>query len=400
MILRVPDYFDEFECIAGRCRHSCCAGWEVEIDEKTFDYYKAVPGAFGDRLRQNMSEGEEDSFILINNRCPFLNEKNLCDIYTELGEDTLCETCTDYPRVTFTYGNIMERCLGLSCEEACRLIFAEEKPFRIVEREIPDEPVPEQETQYADDTDEPEVDEDEEDVDTREDWEYIREARDYALALLQNREKPLGARLEEYLVFADRVQECLNWEEPWKIEAVIAEMKTEQKLPEYESDFALNQLEAMRERAGFYEPMEILDEEWPGTLAHLIETLAGEDKTEADYIGLHNEFAEFYHDRYYEWEQILCYFTYRHFMRAVYDYRFLSQAKLAVTSFLMIRDMDVVRYLDNGHRYSVEDRVDVARIYAREMEHSEENLENLAEDFDFEEIFSLEQMREQVRAIR
>ena len=185
-----------------------------------------------------------------------------------------------------------------------------------------------------------------------------------------------------------------------KIEAVIAEMKTEQKLPEYESDFALNQLEAMRERAGFYEPMEILDEEWPGTLAHLLETLAGEDKTEADYVGLHNEFAEFYHDRYYEWEQILCYFTYRHFMRAVYDYRFLSQAKLAVTSFLMIRDMDVVRYLDNGHRYSVEDRVDVARIYAREMEHSEENLENLAEDFDFEEIFSLEQMREQVRAIR
>ena len=64
-----------------------------------------------------------------------------------------------------------------------------------MEREIPDEPVPEQETQYADDTDEPEVDEDEEDVDTREDWEYIREARDYALALLQNREKPLGARL-------------------------------------------------------------------------------------------------------------------------------------------------------------------------------------------------------------
>ena len=62
--------------------------------------------------------------------------------------------------MTFTYGNIMERCLGLSCEEACRLIFAEEKPFRIVEREIPDEPVPEQETQYADDTDEPEVDED------------------------------------------------------------------------------------------------------------------------------------------------------------------------------------------------------------------------------------------------
>ncbi len=399
MILRVPDYFDEFHCIAGRCRHSCCAGWEVEIDEKTFDYYKSVPGAFGERLRKNMTEGDEDGFILVNNRCPFLNEQNLCDIYTELGEATLCETCTDYPRVTFTYGNIMERCLGLSCEEACRLIFAEEKPFRIVEREIPDEDVSDIEHPLGwEDADDAWSETDEE-TDEKEDWEYIRAARDHALMILQNRKKTLGERLEEYLVFADRVQECLNWEETWKIEAVIAEMQEEKALPEYEPDFKLNQLDAMRERAEFYEPMEILDEEWPGALAHLVETLAAEGKTEADYIGLHNEFAEFYRERYFEWEQILCYFTYRHFMRAVYDYRFFSQAKLAVTSFLMIRDMDVVRYLDNGHQYSLEDRVDVARIYAREMEHSEENLENLAEDFDFEEIFSLERMREQVRWI-
>lgn len=112
MILRVPDYFDEFECIAGRCRHSCCAGWEVEIDEKPLITTRRVRSVRRPPAA-DMSEGEEDSFILINNRCPFLNEKNLCDIYTELGEDTLCETCTDYPRVTFTYGNIMERCLGL-----------------------------------------------------------------------------------------------------------------------------------------------------------------------------------------------------------------------------------------------------------------------------------------------
>ena len=234
----------------------------------------------------------------------------------------------------------------------------------------------------------------------KEDWEYIRQARDYALSLLQDRKIPLGERLEKYLVFAGSVQECLNWEEAWKIETVIAEMKEQEILPHSEPDFKLDQLEAMRERAEFYEPMEILDEEWPGALAHVKEVLAAEGKTEADYIGLHNEFAEFYRDRFYEWEQILCYFTYRHFMRAVYDYRFFSQAKLAVTSFLMIRDMDVVRYLDNGRRFSREDRVDVARIYSREMEHSEENLENLAEDFDFEEVFSLERLREQVRWIR
>lgn len=397
MILRIPDYFDKFHCIADRCHHSCCAGWEVEIDEKTFEYYKTVPGAFGERLKQNMSEGDEDSFILVNNRCPFLNERNLCDIYTELGEDTLCETCTDYPRVTFTYGNIMERCLGLSCEEACRLIFAEDRPFRIIEREIPDMDIPDVELAPEEDDDDTFQ---EMESGQKEDWEYIRQARDYALSLLQDRKIPLGERLEKYLVFAGSVQECLNWEEAWKIETVIAEMKEQEILPHSEPDFKLDQLEAMRERAEFYEPMEILDEEWPGALAHVKEALAAEEKTEADYIGLHNEFAEFYRDRFYEWEQILCYFTYRHFMRAVYDYRFFSQAKLAVTSFLMIRDMDVVRYLDNGRRFSREDRVDVARIYSREMEHSEENLENLAEDFDFEEVFSLERLREQVRWIR
>ncbi len=397
MILRIPDYFDKFHCIAGRCHHSCCAGWEVEIDEKTFEYYKTVPGAFGERLKQNMSEGDEDSFILVNNRCPFLNERNLCDIYTELGEDTLCETCTDYPRVTFTYGNIMERCLGLSCEEACRLIFAEDRPFRIIEREIPDMDIPDVELAPEEDDDDTFQ---EMESGQKEDWEYIRQARDYALSLLQDRKIPLGERLEKYLVFAGSVQECLNWEEAWKIETVIAEMKEQEILPHSEPDFKLDQLEAMRERAEFYEPMEILDEEWPGALVHVKEALAAEGKTEADYIGLHNEFAEFYRDRFYEWEQILCYFTYRHFMRAVYDYRFFSQAKLAVTSFLMIRDMDVVRYLDNGRRFSREDRVDVARIYSREMEHSEENLENLAEDFDFEEVFSLERLREQVRWIR
>lgn len=389
MILRVPDYFDKFCCIADRCRHSCCAGWEVEIDEKTFAYYKSVPGAFGERLKQNMTEDEEDSFILNNNRCPFLNERNLCDIYTELGEKALCETCTDYPRVTFTYGNIMERCLGLSCEEACRLIFAEDRPFQILESELPDP-----------DASEEKLFDNEDETPGKEDWEYIREARDHALLILQNRKKSLGERLEEYLLFAKDVQECLNWEETWKIEKVIAEAGGKKKPLEQKPDFKLDQLEAMKERLSFYEPMEILDEEWPGTLVHVREVLAAEGRTEADYIGLHNEFSEFYREREYEWEQILCYFTFRHFMRAVYDCRFFSYAQLVVTSFLMIRDMDVVRYLDNGHEFSGEDRVDVARIYSREMEHSEENLDRLAEDFDFEEIFSLERLCEQVRWIR
>ena len=53
----------------------------------------------------------------------FLNQKNLCDIYIELGEDALCEICTQHPRFHNEYGNIRQTGLGMACEEATRLMF-------------------------------------------------------------------------------------------------------------------------------------------------------------------------------------------------------------------------------------------------------------------------------------
>ena len=44
-----PDYYDSFRCIADKCRHSCCIGWEIDIDEDTLDLYENIPGDFGDR---------------------------------------------------------------------------------------------------------------------------------------------------------------------------------------------------------------------------------------------------------------------------------------------------------------------------------------------------------------
>ena len=41
MLVRVPDYFYQFACLAGDCPHSCCIGWEVVIDEDTARRYRA-----------------------------------------------------------------------------------------------------------------------------------------------------------------------------------------------------------------------------------------------------------------------------------------------------------------------------------------------------------------------
>ena len=41
MLVRIPDYFDQFACLAGDCPHSCCIGWEIDIDPDTADYYRS-----------------------------------------------------------------------------------------------------------------------------------------------------------------------------------------------------------------------------------------------------------------------------------------------------------------------------------------------------------------------
>ena len=28
-----PDYYRDFHCKAGNCKHTCCAGWEIVLDE-------------------------------------------------------------------------------------------------------------------------------------------------------------------------------------------------------------------------------------------------------------------------------------------------------------------------------------------------------------------------------
>lgn len=118
-----PDYYTRFKCIAGECRHSCCIGWEIDIDEDTCARYRSVSGSFGRRLAESISWGETPCFRLgENERCPFLNEENLCDIIINLGEDALCQICGDHPRFRSCFESREEMGLGLCCEAAAGLI--------------------------------------------------------------------------------------------------------------------------------------------------------------------------------------------------------------------------------------------------------------------------------------
>ena len=135
-----PSFFYQFKCIGSACTDTCCAGWEIEVDETTAEGYLNEKGAFGDRLRREIgSEPGEYFFKLKNNRCPFLNKENLCDIFINLGEDRLCDICREHPRFYNWFGDYTEVGLGLCCEEAERLLFSDSKPLTFVEEVTQDE---------------------------------------------------------------------------------------------------------------------------------------------------------------------------------------------------------------------------------------------------------------------
>ena len=150
MKLIAPDYYTKFKCIADRCKHSCCIGWVIDVDPDTLAYYHSVTGPLGERLKKGIDEsGETAHFILgEGERCPFLNQSGLCDLIIGLGEDSLCQICTDHPRYRNFYSDRTEIGLGLCCEAAGDLILKRQEKTTLVvleddgeneELDVPDE---------------------------------------------------------------------------------------------------------------------------------------------------------------------------------------------------------------------------------------------------------------------
>jgi len=130
----VPEYYPDFSCIADLCRHSCCKGWEIDIDAESLARYREIPGEMGKELRENIiDDGETAQFRLSEEeRCPFLNERGLCRLILNLGEESLCQICTDHPRFRNFFSDRTEIGLGLCCEAACHLILNRKNPVKLI----------------------------------------------------------------------------------------------------------------------------------------------------------------------------------------------------------------------------------------------------------------------------
>lgn len=118
------EIYREFKCKADKCKHSCCKGWEIDIDEDSLLYYKSLDTKLGNEIRQNIHEGEDTFFKLTDDKkCPFLKDDGLCKIIEELGEDALCDICRLHPRFFVEINDYSLAGVGLSCEKASELLF-------------------------------------------------------------------------------------------------------------------------------------------------------------------------------------------------------------------------------------------------------------------------------------
>ena len=278
-------YFESFRCIADRCPDSCCKEWDVLVDDRSAEIYRALPGPLGDRLRQVLTEEDGSVYMTIENgRCPMWRTDGLCRIQAELGEAALCKTCREFPRLTHDYGDFVEMGLELSCPEAARLILTS-PPAPFVVTEVPG-------------GDEPEYD--------LEAMEVLLATRESALDLLQDSRYTVPEALALLLIYGYQAQAQLD----------------DMDVPPFDPGLSLSQARDMAKAndmtqiIAFFENLEILTDTWPSRLA-------------APCPGPWNE----------RYRNLARYGIERYWLQAVSDYDLVGRVKFILISCLLIRHL-------------------------------------------------------------
>ncbi|MBO3351777.1 flagellin lysine-N-methylase [Clostridium perfringens] len=451
MKVRVPNYFNEFKCIASECEDTCCAGWEIVIDDETHKRYENVEGEFGEILRSKIVKSDGENIFLLNNgNCSFLNEKKMCEIYINLGEDHLCYTCQQFPRYTEEFLDLKEVGLSLSCPEAARIILrkAENTTFNLseevnCENEIKEEleddlslsceninssncdlckssnlknsennrlfnlsesenrecfDLKNSEDSECSNSEVESFTEDEDCFDEGIDEVVLSEfleCRNIVFNIIERNDLDLGTKAALALEFVKDVQNKIDLGDMNEIPELMEEYRDENFI-----NTLIKELESFKgkeiikhknlcEYLKIYKSIKHINSNDPLGLGKALKYFEGNKEF---YLRKHKEFNEYYKENLYKFKNILVYFIFRYFMKAIFDYDVSAKIKLGIISTLMIKELAVVRFIENNNEFTEEDMEEVSRIYSKDIEHSDENIENLQEIFETEEIFEVDEI--------
>lgn len=400
MLYRYPDYYAAFSCIADKCEATCCAGWQIEIDDVSLASYK-------EQQLDKYVNYEDGSFYQDGEKnCAFLRPDLLCNMVLTMGEDALCDTCRLYPRHIEEFENVREYSLSISCPEVARIILSHQQPVTYLERED-------------------DIQEDSEDYDPYEQEIYLilREIRKRLFRVLAMRDISLEMRCgfildtvwnfqnnldqqdEEHVfdvdAFLENIDNMIIFLEGNIVEnRSIAEAAgsiddTEVKIDSglYES-FSLgnyNNLDVLtftmtKELFDTQFQWEHLTKDWPVFLSEARDILYN-----CEHEKINQEFNQYIQQLdvpfTIQLEQIITYFLYTYFCGSAYDEYYYGQAKLTVVVAFQIKDLVIAKWQQQGRKITQEDICRIVYSYSRELEHStsnvllmEELLENIAEE--------------------
>ena len=359
MKLRLPEYYKEFHCIADKCKEDCCsAGWEIDIDKKTAKFYSKISGEFGERLRKNIDFNKTPHFILEKNRkCPFLNDKKLCDIYINLGSDSLCQICREHPRYYEWFDDIKEGGIGLCCEEASRIVLSYDKPFSTYEIDIPFESVDEY---------------------NKELYSFLFNARSKIISYLENSSIPFNSRIRNVIGYGYSIQQMI-WDK--KIKTLDLE------LINVETNESVSRNMALKPILNFLLNLESCNDDWIPYLKKCISLCEQSNDRMNDFECTHPEVTKYL-------KNISICFIWRYFLKATFDEDVLSKVGLMAISVAVIRYLFFAQWLENGD-ISFETCIHWAKRFSEEIEYSDDNLIALADacyelqDFSLEHLIGL-----------
>ena len=338
MKLRTPTYFYDFHCIADRCKDCCCVGWEIDIDKKSANLYKNTPGGFGDKLRRSIDFNSPSHFILNDkNRCPLLNKQNLCEVFINLGEENMCDICTEHPRYYEWFDGIKEGGIGLCCEEATRIILSQNTHFSIMEKDIPFEDFDSYDAEL---------------------FEYLSECRSKIISQLEDSTKTFNLQIRNILWYAYTIQ-----------------LDIDNDLLDNEEILDITSYEKNNTNSifNFFTTLEPLNPNWIPYLKNCILTYNNSINKLETFEKEHPEIFTYLHN-------IAIYFIWRYFLKGIFDKDIFSKVGFMAISVSLIKALFFCKWLDTGN-LQLEDCVEIVKNFSKEVEYSEENLQKIEDIF-------------------
>ena len=363
-----PFYYDDFHCIANKCIDNCCIGWNVYIDKNIYKKYKKVKGVFGKKLSNTINSikhnGNDLSYGKIklkNNICPMMNEEKLCDVYINLGEEYLCNTCKVYPRNINKYGEIYEKDLTMSCPEVARYFVKHKGDFYF---NMDDEELSDLDKDYIVNK-----------ICDKNLYNLLWDARSLTMEIIQFKEIEIWKRIVFSKILCDKVQVIINENDYENYQSLLNNFKNEivnvdtiksldkiTIVPGIKMSFTQTILQ-LRNNIGIKNQkyLKLIDE---------YNELVKKNNSGILMIEIENEFDGFLSKYNNIMENLLIYLIYKYFMKALYTKNLEVEISNMIISYAMIKMLLLGRYNKNNKELSEEDFVEVFYVFSRVIEHN------------------------------